>query len=80
MGAGGFECPSKGAGDALLMLFLRTVFSPLCLIKQATLVFRIISDWHKTARQLRLSASAVDSYASAFENPYTAEAKLLPRK
>ena len=40
-------------------------------------VFAVISDWRKTARQLRLSASTTDSYASAFENPLIEEAKSL---
>jgi len=43
-------------------------------------VFSVTSDWHKTARRLRLSASTVDAYATAFENSFATEAKLLLHK
>lgn len=36
-----------------------------------------VSGWRKTGRQLRLKASALDAYASAFEHPLMDEAKRL---
>jgi serine/threonine-protein kinase HipA len=38
-------------------------------------VVRAVSDWRKTARQLRLKASTLDAYASAFEHPLMDEAR-----
>lgn len=43
-------------------------------------VFTAVSDWRKTGRQLRLKASVLDTYASAFEQPLMAEARRLLRK
>jgi len=40
-------------------------------------VVAVVCDWRKTARQLRLSASTMDSYASAFEQPLLEEAQRL---
>ena len=40
-------------------------------------VFAAVSGWRKTGRQLRLKASALDAYASAFEHPLMDEAKRL---
>jgi serine/threonine-protein kinase HipA len=43
-------------------------------------VFTAVSDWRKTGRQLRLKASALDIYVSAFEHPLMLEAgRLLGR-
>ena len=43
-------------------------------------VFTAVSGWRKTWRQLRLKASTVDAYASAFEHPLMDEAKRLVGK
>ncbi len=40
-------------------------------------VYMAISSWHKTGRQLRLKASTLDSYASAFMHPLMEEAARL---
>ena len=40
-------------------------------------VYTAVSGWRKTARRLRLPASTLDAYASAFENPFIVEAKHL---
>ncbi len=40
-------------------------------------VFDAVSNWRKTGRQLRLSASTLDAYATAFENPLMDEARSL---
>lgn len=40
-------------------------------------VFKAISGWRKTGRQLRLKASTLDAYASAFEHPLMEEAREL---
>ena len=40
-------------------------------------VFTAVSGWRKTGRQLRLKASTLDSYASAFEHPLMDEARRL---
>ena len=40
-------------------------------------VFAAVSGWRKTGRQLRLKASTLDTYASAFENPLMDEARQL---
>jgi len=40
-------------------------------------VFTAVSGWRKTGRQLRLNASTLDAYASAFENPLMGEARRL---
>jgi len=40
-------------------------------------VFTAVSGWRKTGRQLRLKASTLDRYASAFEHPLMDEAKRL---
>jgi serine/threonine-protein kinase HipA len=40
-------------------------------------VFAAVSGWRKTGRQLRLKASTLDSYASAFEHPLMSEARQL---
>jgi serine/threonine-protein kinase HipA len=40
-------------------------------------VFAAISDWRKTGRQLRLKASTLDAYASAFEHPLMDETARL---
>jgi hypothetical protein len=40
-------------------------------------VFTAVSAWRKTGRQLRLKASALDIYASAFEHPLMDEAARL---
>jgi len=38
-------------------------------------VFTAVSSWRKTGRQLRLKASTLDAYSSAFEHPLMDEAK-----
>ncbi len=38
-------------------------------------VFTAVSGWRKTGRQLRLKASTLDAYASAFQHPLLEEAK-----
>lgn len=43
-------------------------------------VFCAVSDWRKVGRQLRLKASTLDAYASAFENPLMDETRRLLRK
>ena len=40
-------------------------------------VFTAVSNWRKTSRQLRLKASTLAAYASAFENPLMDEAGRL---
>ena len=40
-------------------------------------VFTAVSGWRKTGRQLRLKASTLDTYASAFEHPLMDEARRL---
>jgi len=40
-------------------------------------VFTAVSGWRKTGRQLRLKASTLDTYASAFEHPLLDEARRL---
>ncbi len=40
-------------------------------------VFTVVSGWRKTGRQLRMSAAALDTYASAFEHPLMTEAAQL---
>jgi len=40
-------------------------------------VFTAVSGWRKTGRQLRLKASTLDAYASAFENPLMDETRRL---
>ncbi len=40
-------------------------------------VFAAVSGWRKTGRQLRLKASELDTYASAFEHPLMDEARRL---
>jgi serine/threonine-protein kinase HipA len=40
-------------------------------------VFAAVSNWRKTARQLRLGAGTLDAYATAFEHPLMAEAQHL---
>ena len=39
--------------------------------------FTAVSGWRKTGRQLRLKASVLDSYASAFEHPLMDETRRL---
>ncbi len=41
------------------------------------MVFMVVSGWRNTGRQLRLKASTLDAYASAFDHPLMAEAKGL---
>ena len=43
-------------------------------------VFTAVSGWRKTGRQLRLKASTVSAYASAFEHPLMDEARRLVGK
>jgi serine/threonine-protein kinase HipA len=43
-------------------------------------VFAAVSGWRKTGRQLRLKASFLDTYASAFEHPLMDEASRLTGK
>jgi len=43
-------------------------------------LFAVISAWRKTGRQLRLKASTLDTYASAFEHPLMHEAGQLARR
>jgi len=43
-------------------------------------VFAAVSGWRKTGKQLRLKASVLDTYASAFEHPLMDEAKRLVGK
>jgi serine/threonine-protein kinase HipA len=43
-------------------------------------VFAAVSDWRKVGRQLRLKASTLDAYASAFENPLMDEASVASLK
>jgi serine/threonine-protein kinase HipA len=46
--------------------------------KQILLViFKVVSGWRKTGRQLRLKASTLDAYASAFDHALMKEAKRL---
>ena len=40
-------------------------------------VFTAVSGWRKTGRQLRLKASTLDAYSSAFEHPLMDEARRL---
>jgi serine/threonine-protein kinase HipA len=40
-------------------------------------VFSAVSGWRKTGRQLRLSSTTLDTYASAFEHPLMTEAARL---
>jgi hypothetical protein len=40
-------------------------------------VFASVSDWRKTGRQLRLKASTLDAYASAFEHQLMDDARQL---
>ena len=40
-------------------------------------VLAAVSDWRKTGKQLRIKASALDAYVSAFEHPLMEEAKRL---
>jgi serine/threonine-protein kinase HipA len=40
-------------------------------------VFAAVSDWRKTGRQLRIKASTLDAYASAFEHPLMDETTRL---
>jgi len=40
-------------------------------------VLTAVCDWRKTGRQLRLKASTLDAYASAFENPLLDETRCL---
>ena len=40
-------------------------------------VFTVVSNWRKTGRQLRLKASTLNAYASAFEHPLIDEARQL---
>ena len=40
-------------------------------------VFTAVSGWRKTGRQLRLKASTLDSYATAFEHPLMGETRRL---
>jgi hypothetical protein len=40
-------------------------------------VFTAVCSWRKTGRQLRLKATALDDYASAFERPLMDEAERL---
>jgi serine/threonine-protein kinase HipA len=40
-------------------------------------VFDAVSKWRKVGRQLRLKATTLDAYASAFENPLMDEARCL---
>ena len=40
-------------------------------------VFTVVSDWRKTGRQLRLKASTLNAYATAFEHPLMDEARQL---
>ncbi|MGO8766922.1 MAG: type II toxin-antitoxin system HipA family toxin [Limisphaerales bacterium] len=43
-------------------------------------VFTAVSGWRQTGRQLRLKASTLDTYASAFEHPLMDEARRLTGK
>jgi len=40
-------------------------------------VFKVVSRWHSLGRKLKISASTLDAYASAFEQPLMDEAKRL---
>src|SRR2546422_9239670 len=40
-------------------------------------VFAAVSDWRKTGRRLRLKASTLDAYVSAFEHPLMDETRQL---
>ena len=40
-------------------------------------VFAAVSDWRKAGVRLRIKASTLDAYASAFENPHLSEAARL---
>ena len=40
-------------------------------------VFTAVSGWRKTGRQLRIKASTLDTYASAFEHPLMDETRRL---
>ena len=43
-------------------------------------VFTAVFGWRKTGRQLRLKASTLDAYASAFEHPLMNETRHLLAK
>ena len=45
--------------------------------KILSFVFTAVTGWRKTGRQLRLKASTLDAYASAFEHPLIDEARSL---
>ena len=40
-------------------------------------IFDAVSVWRKTGRNLRITSSTLNAYASAFENPLMAEARNL---
>jgi serine/threonine-protein kinase HipA len=40
-------------------------------------IFTVVSSWRKTGRQLRLKASTLDTYASAFDHPLMEETRSL---
>jgi serine/threonine-protein kinase HipA len=44
------------------------------------IIFTAVSGWRKTGRQLRLKASTLDTYASAFDHSLMDEARQLPGK
>jgi serine/threonine-protein kinase HipA len=43
-------------------------------------VFDVVSNWHAVGRKLKIKASTLDAYASAFEQPLMVEAKRLVGK
>jgi hypothetical protein len=40
-------------------------------------VSTVVANWQTVGRRLRLKAATLSAYASAFENPFVAEAKQL---
>ena len=62
-----------GALAAALRFGLKTTESKKILRE----VFTAVSAWRKTGRRLRLTASTLDTYASAFEHPLMDEARHL---
>lgn len=42
-------------------------------------VLSAVTDWRQTGRQLRLKATTLDAYASAFEHPLMQEARRLAK-
>jgi serine/threonine-protein kinase HipA len=67
------EATIAGALEAAPRFGLKTVEAKRILRE----VFTSVCSWRKTGRQLRLKASTLDAYASAFEHPLVDEARQL---